>query len=223
MKTLIIDTSSASASAAIFESNQLLGEVTVHTALTHSQKLMPVVDAVLKQTELSINEIDAYAVCEGPGSFTGVRIGLAAVKGFALPSDKPIYTYSSMMLLASGVKAYPHHIIAVIDAKRSDVYYGIYHWEDEKLITIEENVDGFEALIERLNDVKGYEAAILIGDATQNYPEIADQWRGVLADQSLSIPRSGNLNLASILEKNADNAFTAKANYMRKSQAERDR
>lgn len=223
MKTLIIDTSSTSASSAIFESNQMLGEVTVHTALTHSQKLMPVVDAVLKQTELSLNEIDTFAVCEGPGSFTGVRIGLAAVKGFALPTDKPIYTYSSMMLLASGVKAYPHHIIAVIDAKRSDVYYGIYHWEGEKLITIEESVDGFEALIERLNAVKGYEHALLLGDATINYPEIADQWRGILADQSLSIQRAGNLNLSSVLEKSAETAYTAKANYMRKSQAERDR
>jgi tRNA A37 threonylcarbamoyladenosine modification protein TsaB len=128
-----------------------------------------------------------------------------------------------MMLLASGVKAFPHHIIAVIDAKRSDVYYGIYHWEGEKLIIIEENVDGFEALIERLNAVKGYEQALLIGDATINYPEIADQWRGVLGERSLSIQRAGNLNLSTVLEKSAETAYTAKANYMRKSQAERDR
>jgi len=123
-KVMVIDTSSSAASIAVFENDILIGESGLHSKTTHSIKFMPLLDALMKQLELKISDIDAYYVCEGPGSFTGVRIGISTVKGFAQPFQTPIYTFTSMYLLASAMRHVEGLIVPMIDAKRSEVYYG---------------------------------------------------------------------------------------------------
>ncbi|MBR1730809.1 MAG: tRNA (adenosine(37)-N6)-threonylcarbamoyltransferase complex dimerization subunit type 1 TsaB, partial [Ruminococcus sp.] len=89
MKILAVDSSAKACSAAIIQDNKILGSFFINTALTHSQTLVPMIDGVLKNTNTDLSSIDCFAVSAGPGSFTGVRIGVASVKGMAMPLNKP--------------------------------------------------------------------------------------------------------------------------------------
>ncbi len=224
MKALIIDTSSSAASAALYEDGQIVGEVFVDDTTTHSQKLMPIVHDLLTQTGTKISEVDAYYVCEGPGSFTGVRIGIATVKGFAQPFQKPVVTFPSMFLIASGAKQHEGLIVPVIDAKREEVYYGVYSWDEGVLSTLEEGVEPLEQLLVYLEEKYPGEKLLLLGDAITSYPLIVEGHPTfALGSKDLGVPRASNLAIASMAIDETATVFSAKANYMRKSQAERDR
>ncbi len=223
MKSLVIDTSSSAASAAVFEDGVMLGDVFINDTTTHSQKLMPIVHEVLMKTQTKISDIDVYYVCEGPGSFTGVRIGIATVKGFAQPFQKPVVTFPSMFLIASGVKNHEGLIVPVIDAKRGEVYYGVYAWESGVLCTLEEGVEPLEDLLPYLEEKYSREL-LLVGDALLSYPLIIEKHpRFVLGSSDAGMPRASNLEVTSLKRDETSTVFSAKANYMRKSQAERDR
>jgi len=224
VKSLIIDTSSTAASAALFEDTTLVGDIFVNDTTTHSQKLMPIVHDLLTQTGTKLSEIDAYYVCEGPGSFTGVRIGIATVKGFAQPFKKPVVTFPSMFLIASGAKHHEGLIVPVIDAKREEVYYGVYSWDDGTLSTLEEGVEALEQLLTYLEEKYPGEPMLLLGDATSSYPHLFEKHTGFLLGTMIEgIPRASNLAISSLPLDAASTVYLAKANYMRKSQAERDR
>ena len=116
MKILAVDTSATAASVAVAEENKLIGEFSINTALTHSQTLMPMVDELLKNTGLSVNNIDAVAVNAGPGSFTGVRIGVAAVKGIAFPKNLPCVSVSTLESMAYNMLGNDCIVCSVMDA-----------------------------------------------------------------------------------------------------------
>ena len=224
MKSLIIDTSSTAASAALFEDGNMVGEVFINDKATHSQKLMPIVHDLLTQTHTKISDIDAYYVCEGPGSFTGVRIGIATVKGFAQPFNKPVYTFPSMFLIASGAKHHEGLIIPVIDAKREEVYYGVYSWEGDLLSTLEEGVESLEQLLTYLEEKYHGQQLLLLGDALTSYPKVFENHTGFIVHSSLGgVPKASDLAINSLVLDESSTVYSAKANYMRKSQAERDR
>src|SRR3712207_4927086 len=133
MKILSIDSSTSSASCAILEDNKLLGEITLNDKKQHSVILMPLIDSLLKDLKLTINDIDAFAVSSGPGSFTGLRIGIATVKGLADGTGKPFVGISSLDGLAFNL-AYSSGIICpIIDALRDNVYTALYSFEYGKL------------------------------------------------------------------------------------------
>lgn len=223
MKILAIDTSSSAAGVALFKENRLMGEFVVNTAQTHSQKLMPIVDSLLNQTQTAMDEIDTYYVCEGPGSFTGVRIGIAAVKGFAQPFGKKVFGYSSMFLLACNFRYESGYIFTAIDAKRGDVYYGVYTWQDDRLIILEEGIEVFSKLLPLVAEKYKDKPVILAGDVIAIYPDAVKEWSGRLSRPEDVVQRVGNLHVASIVESDAGSVYEIKANYMRKSQAERDK
>lgn len=224
MKSLIIDTSSTAASAALFEDGNMIGEVFVNDKATHSQKLMPIVHDLLTQMHTKISDIDAYYVCEGPGSFTGVRIGIATVKGFAQPFNKPVYTFPSMFLIASGAKHHDGLIVPVIDAKREEVYYGVYSWDDGFLSTLEEGVESLEQLLTYLEEKYHGQNILLLGDAITSYPKVFENHEAFNLGSSVDgVPKASNLAIASLAVDESSTVYSAKANYMRKSQAERDR
>lgn len=104
MKILALDSSAVSASAAVLDDDKVLGEFFINTKQTHSQTLMPMVQQVLTQTKTSLEEMDLFAVSAGPGSFTGVRIGVACVKGMAFAQNKPCIGVST--LESNGVSAF---------------------------------------------------------------------------------------------------------------------
>ena len=126
MRILALDTSSLVASAAILEDDKLLGEMTINHPKTHSQKLMPIIEALCTSLGLKIKDMDLIAVAGGPGSFTGVRIGLSAAKAFAQPFDIPVVMVSSLKGLAYNLPGFDGIICPILDARRGEVYAGLH-------------------------------------------------------------------------------------------------
>ena len=138
MKILGIDTSSMAASVAVLEDNKLICEYTINTKKTHSQKLMPMIENMLSLSDLNVREIDAIAVCEGPGSFTGLRIGMATAKAIAHVNDIPVIGVNSLEVLAANMNLCDKKICSILDAQRNQVYTGRYHYAGTKLVEIKE-------------------------------------------------------------------------------------
>ena len=176
MKILALDSSSKSASVALSDGSKILGEAFLNTALTHSETLVPMIDYVLKSTRADIDSIDYYAVTVGPGSFTGVRIGVAAVKGICQPTDKRVIPVSTLEAIAFPFRDFDGIVCAVMDARCNQVYCAAFKtgerlFEDdavlidelcEKLVLTGEKIifagDGaslvYEILKEKLNCVR---------------------------------------------------------------------
>lgn len=126
MKILAVDTSARSASAALVENGEIKGEFFINTMLTHSETLMPMVDAVMKSTRCELNEIDCFAVTTGPGSFTGLRIGIAAVKGMAYALGKPCASVSTLEAMAHNFRRLDAIACCVMDARCDQVYNALF-------------------------------------------------------------------------------------------------
>lgn len=131
MKILSIDTSSEICSVAILEDENVIKEISIEDANTHSVKLMPLIKHIFDETKLSINDIDLFACDKGPGSFTGIRIGVATIKAFADTTNKPCVGISSLMGLTYNIK-YEGYICSLIDAKNNNVYYSLFKHENNK-------------------------------------------------------------------------------------------
>ena len=130
MKILAIDTSSSICSVAILEDKTVIIEKHNNDEKTHSQKLMPLIDDILKEANLSLDDIDLLACGQGPGSFTGIRIGISTVKAFADVKNIPIIGVTSLESLAYNIKQ-EGLIASVIDAKHDNVYFGLYELKNE--------------------------------------------------------------------------------------------
>jgi tRNA threonylcarbamoyladenosine biosynthesis protein TsaB len=126
MRILAIDSSAISASAAVMEDDRLLGEFFINTRQTHNQTLMPMVESVLKCTNVPLSSIDLFAVSAGPGSFTGVRIGVACVKGMAMPEKKPCAGVSTLEAIAYNLAHLNAIVCAVMDARCGQVYNAVF-------------------------------------------------------------------------------------------------
>lgn len=126
MKILSVDTSATAASVALSKEGKLIGETFINTSLTHSQTLIPMVEQLLNNTKTEISDIDAIAVNAGPGSFTGVRIGVAAVKGLAFANNIPCVSVSTLESMAYNFLSTDCIVCAVMDARCSQVYNALF-------------------------------------------------------------------------------------------------
>ena len=126
MKVLAIDSSGLTATVAIVDEMQTIAEYTVNYKKTHSQTLLPMISEIVKMVELNLKEIDAVAVAGGPGSFTGLRIGSATAKGLGLALEKPVISVPTVDALAYNVYGYSDIICPIMDARRNQVYTGMY-------------------------------------------------------------------------------------------------
>ena len=131
MKILSLDTSSKICSVTVLEDTDVMIEKHIENELTHSQKLMPLVDEILKQTNLNLKDFDFYACCVGPGSFTGVRIGVSTVKAFCDVTNVPIVSVSSLEslvynTLSSNFTNDADLVCSILDAKNDNVYCGLF-------------------------------------------------------------------------------------------------
>lgn len=133
VKILAVDSSSKTASVAILDNDKLLGEIYVNIGLTHSQTLLPLIENLLKSVALTINEIDAFSITNGPGSFTGVRIGVSLIKGLAFPKNKPCIPVSTLHSLAYNLVNSDCIACAVMDAKCNQVYNAIFEITNKKI------------------------------------------------------------------------------------------
>ena len=127
MLILAFETSAKAASAALLEDGKLLGESYQNTGLTHSQTLMVMAETLLRQCGKTVADVSAVAVAAGPGSFTGVRIGVAAAKGFAWGREVPCYGVSTLEAMALSLGAYQGYVCPVMDARRSQVYHALFY------------------------------------------------------------------------------------------------
>lgn len=225
MKILALDTSTLMATVAVVEDNNLLGEYSINQDMTHSENLMPMVEEVLGNLGMKIEEIDLYAVALGPGSFTGLRIGLATVKSFAHVFDKPIIGVSSLEGLAFNM-AYTDIVIPMIDARRDRVYTAIYSWEEGSLKELVAP-EIFE-IKEILELAKKYNRPAIVGNGNEEYAREIEEALG----ESVRIARSGqNVCRASSIAELAvikyeqgqrDSYFRLAPTYLRQTQAERE-
>ena len=163
MKILGIDTSSSSLSVAVMDDDLLKGEFTLNHKLTHSEQMMPLLDSLLSHLELKMSDIDLIGVSVGPGSFTGIRIGVAAANAMAMALDIPVVGISSLEAMAYTAEETAYTIVSTFDAQRDRFYFNAYRFENSELKALEaEDVLEKKDLIKKL---ESYDKVLLLGDA----------------------------------------------------------
>lgn len=160
MKILALETSAKSVSAAVVEQGAPLAYAYQCTGLTHSRTLMPMVDAMLKNAELTLADIDAIAAAAGPGSFTGLRIGIAAVKGLAWAAGKPCIGVSTLEAMAQNLAHMNGLIVCAMDARRSQVYNALFEAKDGSLTRL--TPDRAIAVAELAEELRGETRRLLV-------------------------------------------------------------
>lgn len=152
LKILAIDTSATAASCAVCEDGIVLGESYISRKLTHSQTILPMVEDLLKNARLSMDEMDGFAVAAGPGSFTGLRIGISAVKALAFAQEKPACGVSTLRALAYNLMGTTGILCAVMDARCGQVYCGVFLGQEDGIQRIfADEAMMVEQLFERLS------------------------------------------------------------------------
>lgn len=231
MKILGIDSSGLVASVAIVEDDRLVAEYNLQYKITHSQTLLPMLEEIRNRIHLDMQTIDAIAVAAGPGSFTGLRIGAATVKGLGLALGKPIIPVPTLEGMAYNCYGTDLLVCPIMDARRNQVYTGLYIFEKEDRIrmksVMEQTAEGFDELAAKLN-VLGREV-LFLGDGV---PVFAEAMKELLRIPYHFAPAHMNRQRAAsvaalgkekfeqgIFEDAADHA----PEYLRLSQAERER
>lgn len=227
MKILSLDSSGLVASVAIIEDDILIAEYTVNHKKTHSQTLMVMLDEIVKTTELDIASVDAIAVAGGPGSFTGLRIGSASAKGLAMALDIPIVSVPTVDALAYNLFGCEKVICPMMDARREQVYTGLYTFEngaDFKTL-LSQDALGLKDICDQINAI-GKEV-IILGDAVPVYRDKIAEYLSVpfvFAPASVNRQRAASvaaLGMEYFKAGRIQSASEHAPEYLRKSQAER--
>lgn len=238
MKVLAIDSSGMTATVAVVEDTQTIAEYTVNFKKTHSQTLLPMIDTMGKMIELDLKSIDAIAVAGGPGSFTGLRIGSATAKGLGLALEKPLIHVPTVDGLAYNLYGCQDIICPIMDARRKQVYTGMYTFarrelegskETEVVLDVLEaqNASPIDELIERLN-IHG-RPVVFLGDGVPVYQDVIREKMRVpfsFAPASANRQRAavvGALGIQYYKEGKFETAMEHQPDYLRVSQAERER
>ncbi|MDO4519451.1 MAG: tRNA (adenosine(37)-N6)-threonylcarbamoyltransferase complex dimerization subunit type 1 TsaB [Eubacteriales bacterium] len=228
MKILALDSSGIVASVAIIQDEILVAEYTINHKKTHSQTLLPMLDEVVKMTETDLNSIDAIAVAAGPGSFTGLRIGSATAKGLGLALDKPLVSVPTVEALAYNLYDHTALICPIMDARRSQVYTGIYRFENHEMVTVEGQMAvPMKELLDKLNEIG--EPVTFLGDGVPVFQELIKENLKVpfaFAPAHVNKQRAAAVGaLGALYYRNGktEKASEHAPDYLRVSQAERER
>jgi len=225
--TLAFETSAKAASVALTENGKLLGESYQNTGLTHSQTLMVMAEDLLKQCSKTMADVTAVAVAEGPGSFTGVRIGVAAAKGLAWGGELPCYGVSTLEAMAVSLGIYEGHICACMDARRNQVYNALFLAEDGRLERVTD--DRAIALAELKTELEHIDGPIfLVGDGSVlTHKQLSGEIPNlILPPEHRMHQRAVGVALLAEKKQTAGEIGDGNAlspNYLRLSQAERER
>ena len=232
MKILAIDSSGLVATVAVVENDELLAEYTTNYKKTHSQTLLPMLEHVKEMIELDLNTVDYLAVAAGPGSFTGLRIGSATVKGLGLALQKPVVEVPTLEGLAYNMCGTDHLVCPLMDARRNQVYTGIYAFEAKgqswQMHTVKEQcaVDIAE-IIEACNALN--KPVVFLGDGVPVYAaRIAELCKVPYTFAPAGMNRQRAATIAVLAARYAEEGKVVSAaehapEYLRKSQAERER
>lgn len=220
MLVLGLDTSSQVASCSVLKDGLLLGEMVINHPKTHSQKLMPIVVSLLEKLDIKVKDLDYIAVANGPGSFTGVRIGLSTAKGLAHANDIPMIEVSSLEGLVYNIPFYQGTVCPIFDARRGQVYSALYQWKENKYECVFK--EGAYPLEEVLAKTEG--KVLFMGDGVAVYREKVLE---ILGDRAEFAPgthllqKSSSLTQAALAKITEAKAYDdVHANYLRKSEAE---
>ncbi len=202
MKILAIDTSSSALGIAVTDEDTMLAEFTQNKALTHSEKLMPLIDTMLGNIDENIKNIEAVACSIGPGSFTGIRIGVATANAFAMAGNIPVIGISSLEAMAYNFKYTDYVIVSTMYAQREDYYRGIYSFENQSIqILKEEDAISFEDIAEEVKTLsEDGKKVILLGELNSRLKGISESISKtlimdncILADKTLNQICASNL------------------------------
>ena len=228
MKLLSLDSSGLVASVAIVTEEAVLAEYTVNYKKTHSQTLLPMLDEIVKMLEMDLSEVDGIAVSAGPGSFTGLRIGSATGKGLGLALGKPIIPVPTLEGLAYNMAWSDKLICPMMDARRNQIYTGLYEFDQDKLINkLEQKAIAIDEIIDEINQIG--RSVIYLGDGASMYDSIIKEKTKVeyrFAPIHMNRQRAasiGALGLVLMKEGKIETAADHGPIYLRVSQAERER
>lgn len=228
MKILSIDSSGLVASVAIVSEDTLLAEYTVNHKKTHSQTLLSMLDEVVRMIELDLNQIDAIAVAKGPGSFTGLRIGSATAKGLGMALHKPLIGVPTVDALAYNLFGSSFVICPLMDARRNQVYTGLYEFVRSNFRIIEQQqAIEVTAIVNKVNQVG--RPVIYLGDGVDSYRSQLEELTKVpyqFAPSHMNKQRAATLGALAVQYFKQGQVETAKEHipdYLRLSQAERER
>ena len=227
MRILAFETSAKAVSTALLQDGLLLGEYTQNSGQTHSRTLMKMAEDLLRNCDLTVSDVDAVACAAGPGSFTGVRIGAAAAKGFAWGRELPCYGISTLEAMAKGIAVTDGVICAAMDARRNQVYTAVFEVQNGVMHRLmEDSAISVEELAQFLQQIE--KQKLLVGDGAQLcYNMLKDRIPGlVLAPEHLRMQRAAGVALLAWDQAQAGeqpSGLSMVPNYLRLSQAERER
>ena len=238
MKILGIDSSGMVASVAIVQDDVIIAEYTMNHKKTHSETLLPMIDEIVKTSETKLEELDAIAIAAGPGSFTGLRIGAATAKGLAMAVDKPIIPIKTCEGLAYNMWGAEGLVCPIIDARRNQVYTGLYRVKGNVEVILEQQPMDIHELIEYINNYSKQrdaseggpaEGVTFLGDGVAIYQDVI--WKEIdipcqMAPAIMNRQRGASIaSYGELLYKEGKyiNADDFAPEYLRKSQAERVR
>lgn len=230
MRVLAIDSSGLTATVAIVEDDTTIAEFTINYKKTHSQTLLPMIDEMVKMVEADLNTIDAIAVAGGPGSFTGLRIGSATAKGLGLALGKPLIHIPTADAMAYSIYGCEDIICPIMDARRNQVYTGIYQMDGDKLQVLEAQMAvEIDELAKKLCTYG--KPVIFLGDGVPVHKdrlekELMTNYDIAFAPAHMNQQRAaavGMLGIQYYKEGKTETAMEHEPDYLRVSQAERER
>jgi tRNA threonylcarbamoyladenosine biosynthesis protein TsaB len=208
-KVLGLDSSAVAASCAIAENGKILASGFVNMKITHSQTLMPLVESTLKSAGLTLQDIDAFAVSNGPGSFTGLRISISAVKGMAFSTGKPVCGVSTLLALAYNLVGRDCTACCVMDARRGEAYNALFDVKGSIITRLTQ--DRAISLEDLQAELAQYSNIVLVGDGAHLVGEVCEitRWQSAV---SVCMAADDFINAKELMPA-----------YIRKPQAERER
>jgi len=195
VRILGIDTSTACGSVGLIDDEQVISEYLLNLPVTHSERLLGAIELVLREAHYALGDLDGWAISLGPGSFTGLRIGVSTVKGLAVATRKPVAGISTLDVLASQITPTPNLICPILDARKGEVYAAFYRYEEGNSL---KRLSTYQAV--RPEDlVKKIQGKIVfIGNGAKTY---RDYLRNSLQSNAIFLPSPLNLPLGSMVAK----------------------
>lgn len=212
MNYLLIDTSNQPLSVALMQDDKVLSELNSNEKVNHSVQLMPAIEQVIAESKVLKENIDVIVVAQGPGSYTGLRIGVTVAKTLAYALNAELYGVSSLKALAATIKEDTRLIVPVFDARREAVYTGVYQYEENQLVQVEQDQYlPIEELLDLLH--KTGQSYVFVGTDTENLEELLD------STCVANVPLAKNMKT---LIETAENIHQFTPNYIKISEAERN-
>jgi tRNA threonylcarbamoyladenosine biosynthesis protein TsaB len=227
MKILAVDTSSLVAAVAVIDNERLLGEYILNHKKTHSQKLMPMIKELLNNLELTPKGIDVFAASSGPGSFTGLRIGITTIKALAYAVNKPVVSVPTLDALAFNMPVLDSLVCPIMDARNNQVFTAVYKWEKGVPVNLTEYMG--VPITELVRLIKGKNQKIVfLGDAVEIHKdflkdELNENCR--FAPGNLMLQKASSVAQLALVKASSgmtESSFDMVPFYLRKSQAERE-